>query len=538
MPTGLIRRGARYSIRRRVPLDLVQHYGGKAEITQALGTADPKIARKLMPFKWAALEREFDALRVSIASNPAPATLPPPRKAKAAPKVKDRWETMSREEFDYQQEAEAFFREQDAQEEGERDEREELERKILRFVDGPPEGLTPEQLAIRDLMRDRAYYREVAEEQAANARSELKRAQAALQAQAAPAAEAKLTVSPAPASGAATSLDAIVDKWAAERKVSAKGVDTHRAVARWFTARTGDLPVEKITKRDVLTFKDKLLAEGTTAANVKVKLTRLRTLLNYAASNDYIPENPAKDVTLVVPDAEKNKRKPFDLPSLAAIFGSPVYAQDERPTEGRGEAAYWLPLLALFTGARLEELGQLRPSDVREETYPDADEEEQKAWFIHVMEDEEDDLKLKNAGSERIIPVHPSLEQQGFIRFVQAAKDAGQARLFPALRPNKYGRLTAKWGEWFGGYKRNVIGITDGRLVFHSFRHTFKRYARHVKMVEGVQRQIMGHSGKDAADDYGDGYTLHQLVEGMRQYKVPGFKLPPLPPAFRSAGSA
>lgn len=147
MPTGLIRRGARYSIRRRVPLDLVQHYGGKAEVTQALGTADPKIARKLLPLKWAALEREFDALRVSIASNPALATLPLPPKAKAAPKVKDRWETMSREEFDYQQEADAFFLEQVLTEEGERDEREELERKILRFVDGPAEGLTQEQLA-------------------------------------------------------------------------------------------------------------------------------------------------------------------------------------------------------------------------------------------------------------------------------------------------------------------------------------------------------------------------------------------------------
>lgn len=531
MPTGLIRRGARYSIRRRVPLDLVQHYGGRAEVTQALGTADPKIARKLLPLKWAALDREFDALRVSIASNPAPATLPPPRKAKVAAKVKDRWETMTREEFDNQQEAEAFSRDQDAQEEDERDEREELERKILRFVDGPPEGLTPEQFAIRDLMRDRAYFRDVAEEQAAIARSELKRAQAALEAQAAPPAEAKPTVGLPPAADVATSLDAIVDKWAFERKVSAKGVDTHRAVARWFVERVGELPVEKITKRDVLTFKDKMVAEGATTANVKVKITRLKTLLNYAVGNDYIPVNPAKDVIVIVPEGEKIKRKPFDLSSLTAIFSSPVYSQDERPTEGRGEAAYWLPLLALYTGARLEEMGQLRPSDVREETYPDADDKEQKAWFIRVVEDEEDGLKLKNAGSERVIPVHPVLEDKGFIRFVQAAKDAGQARLFPALRPNKYGRLTAKWGEWFGTYKRTV-GITDRRMVFHSFRHTFKDKGRG-RMSEGVQRQIMGHSSADVADQYGSGFELWQLVEEMRQYRVAGLKLPPPPPAFR-----
>ena len=533
MPTGLIRRGARYSIRRRIPLDVLHHYPPpKKEITRALGTADPKTARKLLPLKWAALDREFDALRVSTASNPRPAIVAPPPRAKAAPKVKDRWETMTREEFDYRQEAEAFFREQDAQEEGEREEREELERKILRFVDGPAEGLTPQQLAIRDLMRDRAYYREVAEEQAANARSELKRAQAALEAQALPATDVNPAVAERLASDAATSLDTIVDKWAVERKVSAKGVDTHRAVARWFVERVGQLPIEKITKRDVLTFKDKMVAEGTTTANVKVKITRLKTLLNYAVANDFIPVNPAKDVIVIIPEGEKAKRKPFDLPSLTAIFSSPIYSHDERPTDGRGEAAYWLPLLALYTGARLEEMGQLRPSDVREETYPDADDKEQAAWFIHVVEDEEDDLKLKNAGSERVIPIHPVLEEQGFIRFVQTAKDVGQARLFPALRPDKYGRLTAKWGEWFGAYKRTVVGITDRRMVFHSFRHTFKDKGRG-RMSEGVQRQIMGHSSADVADKYGSGFERWQLVEEMRQYRVAGLKLPPPPPAFR-----
>lgn len=52
MQTGLVRRGARYSIRRRIPLDLVEHYG-RAEIVRALGTADPKEARTLWPVVWA-----------------------------------------------------------------------------------------------------------------------------------------------------------------------------------------------------------------------------------------------------------------------------------------------------------------------------------------------------------------------------------------------------------------------------------------------------------------------------------------------------
>lgn len=62
-------------------------------------------------------------------------------------------------------------------------------------------------------------------------------------------------------------------------------------------------------------------------------------------------------------------------------------------------------------------------------------------------------------------------------------------------------------------------------MVFHSFRHTFKDYARLAGIQEGVQRQIMGHSSGDVADNYGSGFPLHQLVEGMRHFKVPGLTI-------------
>jgi integrase len=433
MPTGLIRRGARYSIRRRVPLDLIARYG-KAEIVQALGTADPKLARKLLPLRWAELDREFDAAR-SLAEQEAKGE--PARSAANMSNTPKRALPLS--DADAPQTA------------------------------GIPKASRP---------------------------------------------------------GGLTSLDAVVDKWAVERKVSEKGVDAHRAVARVFREGVGELALERITKRDVLAFKDKLLEAGNGHANVKVKLTRLRTLLNYAYDNDLIATRPAAGVNVIDPDADKNKRKPFDRAALAAIFSSPIYGKAERPTQGRGEAAYWLPLLALYTGARMEELGQLRPSDIREETYLDGEDAERSAWVIRITEDAEDGLKIKNAGSERLVPVHADLETLGFIRFVQAAQVARQARVFPALKPNKYGRLTAKWGEWFSLYKRETCGVTDRRMVFHSFRHTFKDNARHSGLLEGVQRQIMGHSGKGVADDYGEGYSLHQLVQGMKAYRVPGFKLP------------
>lgn len=333
-----------------------------------------------------------------------------------------------------------------------------------------------------------------------------------------------------PAKGKGVYLDTdIVDLWAAERNVTAKGKDTHRRVAEWFNARVGRMSVELITRKHVLTFKDKLLSEGQSAANINMKLSRLRTLLNWAFGNEHADSNAGAGISVKQADAGKKKRLPFTLSDLQAIYDSPVYSRGDRPAQGRGEAAYWLPLLALYTGARLEELGQLRVSDVQNIEYADDDGAMQSGWFLHITTDsdgEGQENKLKNAGSERLIPVHPEMQRLGFIDYVATQGKAG--RVFPELKPDIYDRLTAKWGEWFGPYMRKVCGIVDRRKVFHSFRHTFKDYARKA-MLEGVARQIMGHAGKDVADDYGSGFDHHSLAVAMAAYKVPGLRLPAPP---------
>ncbi|WP_070158131.1 site-specific integrase [Sphingobium phenoxybenzoativorans] len=337
-----------------------------------------------------------------------------------------------------------------------------------------------------------------------------------------------------PAKGKGVYLDTdIVDLWAAERKVTRKGKDTHRRVAEWFNARVGRMSVELITRKHVLTFKDKLLSEGQTAANINMKLSRLRTLLNWAFGNEYADSNAAANISIKDPDAGKKKRLSFTLPDLQTIFDSPVYSLGQRPVRGRGEAAYWLPLLGLYTGARLEELGQLRVSDVQHLNYAGDDGTMISGWFLHLTEDDADDdedegpkNKLKNAGSERLVPVHPEIQRLGFLEYV--AKQGKAGRVFPELKPDIYDRLTAKWGEWFGPYLRKVCGIADRRKVFHSFRHTFKDYARKA-MPEPVQRQIMGHAGKDVADGYGSGFDHHALAVAMAAYKVPGLRLPAPP---------
>jgi len=487
MCTYLHKINATYYFRRPVPAKL-RAAVGRREYLISLRTKDRDEAKRLIPLHTLATEKALDAARAALAA---------PVDPRPVPAVE-----MRREEWEFQQEQAELASDHLY---GLDEQAEELDAflaanpAMAKLIDADKQGEVA--FAVEAEKYRRA---SLGQNQAVDQGSDAK-----------------------PAKGKGVYLDTdILDLWAAERGVVPKGKDTHKAVAQWFHDRVGRKSVELFTRQDVLAFKDRLLADKQTVPNINMKLSRLRTLLGWAFQNDYVPSNVADGISIKQADSGKNKRLPFSLSDLQAIYDSPVYVAGFRPVQGRGEAAYWLPLLGLYTGARLEELGQLRVSDVQKIEYPDNDGEMHSGWFLHITENTDaagQENRLKNAGSERLIPVHPEMQRFGFLDYVAKLDNAG--RVFPDLKANIYGRLTAKWGEWFGPYMRKVCGITDRRKVFHSFRHTFKDYARKT-MPDGIQRQLMGHAGKDVADDYGSGFDHHALSVAMAAYKVPGLKLP------------
>jgi integrase len=103
---------------------------------------------------------------------------------------------------------------------------------------------------------------------------------------------------------------------------------------------------------------------------------------------------------------DEPEREPFTIAELKSVFGSPVFAEAKRPIGGHGEAAYWLPLLALFTGARRGELAGLTVADVQtEETAGDP--------MVVITANSQRGRKLKTKSSARIVPLHPELHLLG-----------------------------------------------------------------------------------------------------------------------------
>ncbi|WP_394659827.1 DUF6538 domain-containing protein [uncultured Novosphingobium sp.] len=499
----------RYYFRMAIPAKLRPAFGGKREIKQALGTADRDTAKRLIPDQTKAAQIALAAAERAIAEATATQATPAFQRSPAAL-------ARERAQWEFEQEQEALLSAAlDAQE----DERETLEPVMQALEQGREPVASPAEIARAGRLAI-LHAREMGAYEAKRGRASESHVQAV---QCEP-------VKADSGSDPSVLLDpGILNLWKTEGDKRPKTVAMVKRTAEWFQERMGKLPVQEITKGHVIQFKNKLLAEGQTVANINVRLSHISLLLGWAARNDMVPTNVARETSIPNPQAKKKRRKPFDLAALKAIFGSPVYANGERPAGGKGEAAYWLPVMALYTGARVRELAQLRHGDVKEIEYPDADGDMHKGWFLSITEDMDQEgltNAIKNDASERTVPIHAKLIELGFIEYVQSLATK-KGRIFPDLPKDIYGNPAAKWGEWFGGYLRKVCGVTDSRMTFHSFRHTFKDYARSAKIEEGVQRELMGHEGGDVADQYGSGYALHVLADAMATYRVPGLTIPP-----------
>ena len=99
--------------------------------------------------------------------------------------------------------------------------------------------------------------------------------------------------------------------------------------------------------------------------SVNSYLNNLAALMNYAENEELILKSPARGLMLPITTRKKDRRNPFSIEQLGRIFGpaSPRY-RPETPLEDRN-GRFWVPLLSLWSGMRLNECCQLMIDDVR-----------------------------------------------------------------------------------------------------------------------------------------------------------------------------
>lgn len=251
-------------------------------------------------------------------------------------------------------------------------------------------------------------------------------------------------------------------------------LDMEKAITR-FAASAGDLAIGSITKKVAEQFVRSLRLGS--VATVKKTVTCLSTICNAAVAASLISSNPFRglgpDRTAIV--AARRSYSRFDLDQLARFF---------RQTEGEDGAVLWLPRLLLLTGARLEEMAQLRAS-----------------WFVRrdgVEVIDLHDARVKSAHNRRYIPLHRDLLDLGILDLVQQSSD----RLFPEL---KYRASAERWSGSISTRLNREIDAAlgaDRRLTVHSLRKTFEHAAYVIGVPKPSINAITGHKPGDISEEH------------------------------------
>lgn len=278
------------------------------------------------------------------------------------------------------------------------------------------------------------------------------------------------------------------------------------------------------------------------AGTINKQLGALQAIVGWGHHNGLVPEDapwadPFSEMRL---EEEQSQREPFDAKDLQTIFDAPLFTEHKVPLALKGEAGVWLPLLALFGGARQAEFAGLRVSDIREHDQT----RDALMWFAR---DQKAGRRLKTKTSERVVPVHPELIKLGFLDYVAARrKEAGDdAWLFPTVAPDKQGALRA-WSKGWGRYLRTHVGVRDTNKVFHSFRHGFQDALRRTTPDEELRDALAGRSsGKSVSRSYGakamlDRWGVRSLKAAVAKISYPGLDLSRVRPlgAKRTRGTS
>lgn len=304
-----------------------------------------------------------------------------------------------------------------------------------------------------------------------------------------------------------------------------------RAVREW-KAALRKLPIKAAEVREFRTLKfakiiarnEELKRPTISARTINKYLSALGAFCSWLIDQGYIDNNPVDGMHATI-DKDERSVLPYTADQLSRIFTSPLFtgcqSEDQPHLPGDVQVLdhrYWLPLLSLFTGARLGELAQLLTVDVREiHGQP----------VIHITREGDKAKTTKTKGSQRVIPLHPQLIKLGFLNFHATAQARGDKRLFPEIEPDTRGQLAGTYSRFYGRYVHR-IGVKDDKSVnFHSYRHGFADALRRAGFRDEEFGFLLGHVKASTTGRYGilaEG-SLKQASGMIEAIEFPGLDL-------------
>ena len=276
------------------------------------------------------------------------------------------------------------------------------------------------------------------------------------------------------------------------------------AIARKAKATLAKVPknINVSPKTRDLPFAEAIALDGVERMQVKTMnkhLAAYNSMFSWAERNGYVSKNVFKGLTIRQKQSTGSPRKPFSKEQIELILRTII--RNEQGTIKKDHQK-WGPLIGIFTGARLNEISQLRLEDIREVD---------GVWCFDINERLEG-VRLKTASATRLIPVHSKLLELGLIEYVNGLNANKTTRLLHELSYSEstgYGRNLSRW---FNGPFLKALSMNGQKLKFHSFRHTMTTRLYQSGTGDPLVKSIIGHAQEGVTQSvyFVEGYTVAQ----------------------------
>ena len=245
--------------------------------------------------------------------------------------------------------------------------------------------------------------------------------------------------------------------------------------------------------------------ETLSITTVNLMTARIASFFIWCFDNEYIDRSPAAKLKIKTNDAPSEKRSTFTPEDLKTIF---TELREDRLNAWKPHKL-WIPLIALFSGARQNEICQLQIHNILNvEGIP----------CFNIIGEPEYNTRLKNVNSKRLVPIHPVLLQLGFLDYVLKRRKnirgngSGDKRLWQTLNySEKYG-YGHGYEKSFGNFLRAYV-TKDKKKVFHSFRHSFDSYLSNKEPNAFLIQSLDGHGKRgELASRYSKAFLSDMLA--------------------------
>jgi integrase len=334
-------------------------------------------------------------------------------------------------------------------------------------------------------------------------------------------------------------LSSIIDEYMQDRKCrwSSKTLVEYESIFQVILMAAGDKDIRSYSRSDLIAFRDTILRlppNFTKKAEFKDKtieqvlempyaecisdktangyIINLAAVFKWSLQQGYIEANYAEGLSMPENKSRVDQeREAYNIEDLKRLCRTDGFRGDTRYQEPE---KYWIPLIALYGGLRLNEICQMHTKDIVEiDGVP--------CFDVNCKEGKQ----LKTDSSARIVPIHPTLLSLGLLSYVQSLRDRKAPRLWMNLKKYRDG-YSKYFGKWYSQVNREHI--TDSRTkCFHSFRHTFINELKQRGVQDTLISELVGHStsGSMTMGRYGKRYQPKVLLDALVKLEY-GIKVP------------